>query len=133
MYVRDLQTGSATFVSRASGAAEPRVGFTPSMSADGRFVAFSSDADSISSEDNDLYRNVFVRELGARCPRADVHVGHGDRGRRQLGRAGRPGRHPRRDPALVVRSKRTANRRALVHFALPAVPAGCRSPTRSCG
>ena len=30
------------------------------------------------------------------------------------------------DPALVVRSKAQANQRALVHFALPAVPAGCR-------
>ena len=28
-------------------------------------------------------------------------------------------------PSLAVRSKQSANQRALVHFALPAVPAGC--------
>ena len=61
-----------------------------------------------------------------RVPRTDVHVGHRDRGRRQLGRSGRPGRHPRADPALAVRSKASGNRRLLVHFALSAVPAGCR-------
>ena len=49
VYVRDLQTGSATFVSRAGGAdGAPAIGYFPSMSSDGRIVAFSTDADTIS-------------------------------------------------------------------------------------
>ena len=127
MYVRDLQTGSATFVSRATGAAgTPAVGYAPSMSSDGRIVAFSSDADNISSDDNDQYRNVFIRELGAPAPPpptctsatatadADSWVAQNT-----------PTATNGASPSLAVRSKQSANQRALVHFALPAVPAGC--------
>jgi Tol biopolymer transport system component len=123
VYVRDLQTGGATFV---GGVGNAGTAGHPSISADGRFVAFSSDVDSISSEDSDQYRNVFVRELGPAAPAptctsatvsadADSWVGQDA-----------PAATHGADPALVVRSKAQANRRALVHFALPAVPAGCR-------
>ena len=65
VYVRDLQTGGATFV---GGVGNAGTAGHPSISADGRLVSFSSDVDSISSEDNDQYRNVFVRELGPAAP-----------------------------------------------------------------
>jgi len=123
VYVRDLQTGGATFV---GGVGNAGTAGHPSISADGRLVSFSSDVDSISSEDNDQYRNVFVRELGPGGPAptctsatvtadADSWVGQDA-----------PAATHGADPALVVRSKAQANRRALVHFALPALPAGCR-------
>ena len=48
----------------------PRDRLPPSMSSDGRVVAFASDSDTISPADNDLYRNIFVRELGAARPAA---------------------------------------------------------------
>ena len=35
----------------------------PSISADGRFVAFTSKADSLSGDDNDAFDNIFVRDL----------------------------------------------------------------------
>jgi hypothetical protein len=53
-------------VSRASGAAGVAGddhSFSPSISADGRFVSFTSEADSLSGEDNDAIDNVFVRDL----------------------------------------------------------------------
>ena len=49
------------------GAARPAAdgnAFDPSISADGRRVAFRSDANSLSDQDND-YSNVFVRDLDA--------------------------------------------------------------------
>src|SRR5438874_10775411 len=36
-----------------------------SISADGRFVAFTSTANNLSSEDNDAVQNIFVRDLQA--------------------------------------------------------------------
>ena len=77
VFVRDLQMSSTAFASRASGAAgaaadfggdlgaayaEP-VSHEPSVSADGRFVAFSSAADNLSTEDDDDVRDVYVRDL----------------------------------------------------------------------
>ena len=127
VYVRDLQTGSATFVSRASGAdGAPAIGFTPSMSSDGRVVAFATDADNISAVDNDLYRNVFIRELGAPAPppptcTSATATADADSWVAQNTPAATNGA----SPSLAVRSKQSANQRALVHFALPAVPAGC--------
>jgi Tol biopolymer transport system component len=127
VYVRDLQTGSATFVSRASGAdGAPAIGYLPSMSLDGRIVAFSTDADTISPADNDLYRNVFVRELGAPAPpppacTSATATSDADSWIAQNTPTATNGA----STSLAVRSKPSANQRALVHFALPAVPAGC--------
>jgi hypothetical protein len=96
------------------------------MSLDGRIVAFSTDADTISPADNDLYRNVFVRELGAPAPpppacTSATATSDADSWIAQNTPTATNGA----STSLAVRSKPSANQRALVHFALPAVPAGC--------
>ena len=68
VFVRDGQTNVLTLASRATGAAG--AGGTDnstdtSLSADGRYAAFTSSADNLSAEDNNLYGNVFVRDLQA--------------------------------------------------------------------
>jgi Tol biopolymer transport system component len=72
VYVRDMQTGAFTLVSRADGPdGGPAVGsyeldggsFLPSISADGRVVAFESTADNFSEIDDDSMKNLFVRDL----------------------------------------------------------------------
>ena len=68
VFVRDTQAATTTLVSRASGASGTGGdGFSsgPSISADGRFVAFDSGADNLSSEDNNAFNNVFVRDTQA--------------------------------------------------------------------
>jgi Tol biopolymer transport system component len=66
--VRDLQAGTTTLASRATGpagaAADDFAGGT-TISADGRLVAFSSEADNLSAEDDNGPDNVFVRDLQA--------------------------------------------------------------------
>ena len=66
VFVRDLLTNDTMFVSRASGAAG--VGSNghagdPQISADGRFVAFSSEAMNLHPDDEDPYTDVYVRDL----------------------------------------------------------------------
>jgi Tol biopolymer transport system component len=66
VFVRDLQAGTTTYVTRASGAggeAADSDSFAPTLSADGRCVLFSSRANNLSREDIDEFVNVFVREL----------------------------------------------------------------------
>ena len=66
VYVRDLQAGAITYVSRAggaTGAAGDNDSEGPSISADARLVAFRSDANNLSAEDDDDYPNVFVRDV----------------------------------------------------------------------
>jgi Tol biopolymer transport system component len=66
--VRDLRTNTNTRVSRANGAkgAESNKDSTsPSISANGRLVAFESDATNLSSSDRNRYSDVFVRDLRA--------------------------------------------------------------------
>lgn len=68
VFVRDLQTGTTTLVSRtsgATGAAADRQSHDPSLSADGRYVAFTSTANNLSEEDNNRYGGIFVRDLQA--------------------------------------------------------------------
>src|SRR5262249_26713473 len=68
LFVRDLQTNTTTLVSRASGAngaLANSVPFDPSISADGRFVAFASFASNLDPEANNANGNVFVRDLQA--------------------------------------------------------------------
>jgi len=65
IYVRDLQTGTTTLVSRASGAdgaVAENGAREPSISADGRYIAFSSSGENLSAEDA-AYNDVFVRDL----------------------------------------------------------------------
>lgn len=66
VYRGDLLTGEKALVSRASGeSGEPAEGTYPSLSADGRFVAFASPAADLSEQDLDgeYPRGVFVRDL----------------------------------------------------------------------
>ena len=68
VFVRDAVANTTTVVSRASGAAGAPADFASqdlSISGDGRFVAFESDANNLSAEDNDGVRNIFVRDLVA--------------------------------------------------------------------
>jgi Tol biopolymer transport system component len=68
VFVRDLQADTTTLVSRAAGAAGGKgneVSFEPTVSADARFVAFTSWASNLHPEDADLSSDVFVRDLEA--------------------------------------------------------------------
>lgn len=68
IFVRDLVAGTTTLVSRASGPAAAAANgdsFEPDISADGRYVAFRSSADNLSSEDDDSVENIYVRDLVA--------------------------------------------------------------------
>lgn len=68
IFVRDLATATTTLVSRAdgvSGAAGERDSAGASISGDGRYVAFSSRADGLSSGDTAGSMDVFVRDLQA--------------------------------------------------------------------
>jgi Tol biopolymer transport system component len=69
VFVRDLQAGTTTLVSRAAGAAGAKGNresvFGPAISADGRFVAFTSLASNLHPDDSDQNADVFVRDLQA--------------------------------------------------------------------
>ena len=73
VYVRDLRTNKTTLVSRATGtrgakaqgSSESNGSFSPSISADGRRVAFESDATNLASHDRNNATDVFVRDLRA--------------------------------------------------------------------
>jgi Tol biopolymer transport system component len=65
VYVRDTESGTTALVSRESGedgAASKGFSSAPSISADGRFVAFTSDAPNLSDHKFDLTRGTFVRD-----------------------------------------------------------------------
>ena len=66
VFLRDTQTGAVTLVSRRSasegGTGGNEVSELNGMSADGRYVAFSSDADNLSAVDDNAHFNVFVRD-----------------------------------------------------------------------
>ena len=65
--MRDAATNATILVSRATGAAgagaNGGLARTPAISGDGRFVAFESDADNLSTDDNNAVTNIFVRDL----------------------------------------------------------------------
>ena len=66
VYVRDLQTNTTALVSRATGATGTPGNNTsdqPAISADGRFVAFTSTATNLHPDDTDGVDDVFVRDL----------------------------------------------------------------------
>jgi Tol biopolymer transport system component len=66
IFVRDLQTSQTTLVSRASGptgADGDGSSDSPSMSSDGRFVAFDSGASNLHPGDTRADTDVFVRDL----------------------------------------------------------------------
>ena len=66
IFVRDLASGTTTLVSRAAGpagAVADGASSQPAISGDGHFVAFRSEANNLSAEDNNAVTNVFVRDL----------------------------------------------------------------------
>jgi TolB protein len=65
VYVRDQVTNTTTLVSKpvgANGTANDGDSEFPWISADGRFVSFDSTSNNMSTEDNNDFRNVFVRD-----------------------------------------------------------------------
>lgn len=65
IFVKDVKTGAVTLASRADGAAGAVAdgnSYDPSVSADGRYVAFASWAENLSAEDA-AFNDVFVRDL----------------------------------------------------------------------
>jgi Tol biopolymer transport system component len=67
VFVRDLQADTTTLVSRQSAADGGAAGDGDSdgatLSADGRFFAFDSEADNLSDADNNAVANVFLRDV----------------------------------------------------------------------
>ncbi|HSI81878.1 MAG TPA: hypothetical protein VK919_14640, partial [Solirubrobacterales bacterium] len=66
IYVRDLRTNTTTLVSRASGAGGAKgngESENPSISADGRYVAFESESTNLHPADGDAVDDVYVRDL----------------------------------------------------------------------
>ena len=68
VFVRDLETGTTTLVSRATGVAGAKgnsVSFAPAISADGRLVSFTSAATNLDPGDADPVQDVYVRDVQA--------------------------------------------------------------------
>lgn len=69
VFVRDLSRGRTTLASRTgSGAQADRRSTSPSLSADARYLAFASSAQSLHPGRRDGFDDVFVRDLRARMP-----------------------------------------------------------------
>lgn len=63
IYVKDMQTGSVTRASLSSTGAEPNnESASPSISGDGRFVVFDSDADNLVPNDLNSRGDIFLRD-----------------------------------------------------------------------
>jgi len=61
--VRDRQTGQTTRVSVTSDEAQSNGGsYSPSISADGRYVAFVSDSSNLVVDDTNGFLDIFVRD-----------------------------------------------------------------------
>jgi Tol biopolymer transport system component len=68
VFIRDAAAGTTTLVSRATGVGGvggDGASRDAAISGDGRFVAFTSDADNLSADDDDGVTDVFVRDLVA--------------------------------------------------------------------
>jgi Tol biopolymer transport system component len=66
VYVRNVATGGTTLASVSTGGAQgDQRSFQPCVSADGRFVAFNSDADNLVPSDNNGTADVFFRDQQA--------------------------------------------------------------------
>jgi Ca2+-binding RTX toxin-like protein len=64
IFVKDLRTGTTKRISVTSDGTQGNNGsYTPSISADGRYVAFSSDASNLVSGDTNGARDIFVNDL----------------------------------------------------------------------
>ena len=97
VFVRDTAANTTTLVSRAAdGSAALGDSAHPSISSNGAFVAFGSTADNLSTDDNDNFSNVYVRNMetgavkvGSRLVAGSLSV---PRGRQLLRSDDRPGR-----------------------------------------
>jgi Tol biopolymer transport system component len=87
VFVRDLQTGTTTRVSVDTAGGDPNGGSSsPSISADGRYVAFFSFASDLVPGDGGLQPDVFVRDLQAgTTTRVSVDATGGDADRDSFG------------------------------------------------
>jgi len=68
IYVRDLVNNTTTLVSRADGPGGASAGgdsFMPSVSSDGRRVAFQSSANNIHASDTDGFTDIFIRDMSS--------------------------------------------------------------------
>jgi hypothetical protein len=67
IFVRDMQAGTTSLVSvnRAGTASGNALSRFPSMSADGRFIAFGSFATDLTDNDSNSYHDVYVRDRSA--------------------------------------------------------------------
>jgi len=65
VYLRDMQTGANTLVSVNTGnvSAGNALSFDPTISSDGRFVSFRSDASNLAANDTNGARDSFVRDM----------------------------------------------------------------------
>jgi Tol biopolymer transport system component len=63
IFVRDLESGTTVLVSTGSGGQGNSYSSDPSISADGRYVAFDSLADNLVAGDTNGNQDVFVRDL----------------------------------------------------------------------
>jgi Tol biopolymer transport system component len=64
VFVKDLQTGTITRVSTDSAGTQGNsASLNPPISADGRFVAFDSEASNLVADDTNGHRDVFVKDL----------------------------------------------------------------------
>ena len=97
VYVRDLASGTTTLGSRANGPAGAKANRSaraPSISGDGRLVAFTSEASNLTRADRDHNTDVFVRDLSSsttalvsRASGAHGAKGHGEWGNALYGPA----------------------------------------------
>jgi Tol biopolymer transport system component len=80
VFVRDLIAGTTVRASVDSGGGDPNsASFSPSISADGRYVAFHSFASDLVAGDGNADYDIFVRDLVARTTvRASLDTGGGD-------------------------------------------------------
>ncbi len=67
VFVRDVPAAATAWASGARGPFGITIGangssYDPAISDDGRYVAFSSDANNLSSADNDAFSNIFLRD-----------------------------------------------------------------------
>jgi Tol biopolymer transport system component len=63
IFVRDLQTNTTTIVSISdNGTQGNRFSYSPSISADGRYIAFASDASNLVPADTNNHYDVFIRD-----------------------------------------------------------------------
>ena len=113
IYVRDMQAGTFTLASRADGpSGAPATGVIrrPSMSADGRFVAFHTTA-ALDAADTDDYADVYLRDLQNETTvlvsRASDSVGGAD------------AESPAEDPSISADGRFVAFKSAAPGLALP--------------